>query len=302
MDNGGTITASYAAASVSGNSGVHDLLGSNNGTITNSFWDTDIHATSLGGTGYTTTALRTPTAYGTGIYANWNLDLDGDNTADDPWDFGTSAQYPILKVDFDGDGTWEPGEFGNQRAGPDAPDIDSVTADIEQLTVAWSAADWDGGSDITAYDVRFILSSASDSDKEDDSKWTERLNAWQTGGGNLQYDITGLTSGASYDVQARASNVIANTIGTGKSDWSDTSTGTPTNSNPTFDDGATATRSVDENSPAASTLSFSTEAGPHAHTASPIWLWDAGPSLFSCPRNRRRNCQLGYSPLSALLW
>ena len=44
----------------------------------------------------TTAALRTPTRY-TGIYANWNIDLDGDSEADDPWDFGSSVQYPSLK-------------------------------------------------------------------------------------------------------------------------------------------------------------------------------------------------------------
>ena len=33
----------------------------------------------------------------------------------DVWDFGTSAQYPVLKADINGDGTatWE--EFGDQR-------------------------------------------------------------------------------------------------------------------------------------------------------------------------------------------
>ncbi len=249
----GTITASYVATRVSAVTGnPNGLL--RRGTATNSYWDTDVSGitTSAAGTGYTTSQLRNPTSYagtgGTAIYANWNLDLDGDNTADDPWDFGTAAQYPVLKVDFDGDGAATWAEFGSQRTKPDTPAIDSVTKGYEKLTVAWSAPDWDGGSDIIAYDVRFILTSA---DETVDSSWTEGLNAWQsTTGGNLQYDITGLTSGAGYDVQVRASNVIANTVGTGKSGWSDTSPGTPKNSDPTFDDGATATRSVDENSPA----------------------------------------------------
>ena len=48
---------------------------------------------------------NTPTAYGLttttppSIYANWNVDVevDGNNDADDPWDFGTNTQYPRLK-------------------------------------------------------------------------------------------------------------------------------------------------------------------------------------------------------------
>ncbi len=42
------------------------------------------------GAGKTTTELQTPTDY-TGIYATWNVD------AADPWDFGTSSQYRVLK-------------------------------------------------------------------------------------------------------------------------------------------------------------------------------------------------------------
>ena len=74
--------------------------------------------TSGAGRVQSTLQLQTPTGY-TGIYAQWDRDLDGDGSADDPWRFGTDAQYPALAVDFDGDGqaTWE--EFGHQvRAGP----------------------------------------------------------------------------------------------------------------------------------------------------------------------------------------
>ncbi len=45
---------------------------------------------------------------------NADQDFDPSTGADDFWDFGTSSQYPALKVDFDGDGvvTWH--EFGSQ--------------------------------------------------------------------------------------------------------------------------------------------------------------------------------------------
>lgn len=54
------------------------------------------------GRGKTTVELVTPTGYA-GIYAIWNLDLDGGGTKDDPWDFGTASEYPMLRADFDGD-------------------------------------------------------------------------------------------------------------------------------------------------------------------------------------------------------
>ena len=63
-----------------------------------SYWDTEASGRSSGecATGYTTAQLQAPTGYG-GIYSSWNLDIDGDGTGDDPWDFGTSSEYPVLK-------------------------------------------------------------------------------------------------------------------------------------------------------------------------------------------------------------
>ena len=54
-------------------------------------------------------ALRMPTGYDASIYANWNMDMD------DLWDFGTTGQYPALKVDFDGITGASVDEFGQQR-------------------------------------------------------------------------------------------------------------------------------------------------------------------------------------------
>ena len=44
----------------------------------------------------TTAELQSPTGY-SGIYANWDLNLDGVTGGDDPWHFGTSSEYPVLK-------------------------------------------------------------------------------------------------------------------------------------------------------------------------------------------------------------
>ena len=98
----GTVEAVYAAGSVSGNTSKGGVTASSSGgTVTNSYYDsTAMGALSGGrGTAKTTSELQTPTAYGTGnsIYANWNLNLDGVTGGDDPWDFGTASNYPVLK-------------------------------------------------------------------------------------------------------------------------------------------------------------------------------------------------------------
>ena len=65
--------------------------------------------------GKTTSQLQSPTGY-TDIYASWDdEDVTSDGIADAPWDFGTSSQYPALKVDFDNNGIATVEEFGNQR-------------------------------------------------------------------------------------------------------------------------------------------------------------------------------------------
>ncbi len=97
---GGTIAASYATGAVGGQSNTGGLVGadSKGGPITASYWDTMTsgRAWSAGGAGRKTFELRSPTTY-TGIYAAWNVDVDGDGAADAPWDFGTSTQYPVLR-------------------------------------------------------------------------------------------------------------------------------------------------------------------------------------------------------------
>ena len=103
----GTIIASYSIGSVSDYNGVGGLVevgglvGSNfadRGTARDSYWDTQTsgQSESAGGEGRTTSELQSPTGY-TGIYENWNVDLDEDGVGDDLWDFGNASQYPTLR-------------------------------------------------------------------------------------------------------------------------------------------------------------------------------------------------------------
>ena len=100
-----------------------------------------------------------------------------------------------------------------------APTVGAITATTNTLTVPWSAPADDGGSAITAYDVRYIRTDASD--KTVDANWTVEEGIWSLG--TLEYTVTGLVDGVGYDVQVRAEN--AN--GKGPS-WSATVTGATT--------------------------------------------------------------------------
>ena len=81
---------------------------------------------------------------------------------------------------------------------PGGPTVTGATPDEEAFTVTWEEPIYTGSSTITAYDVRYRETSTTD--------WTEEDNAWQTGGGALEYTISGLTPNTEYDVQVRAVN------------------------------------------------------------------------------------------------
>ena len=101
-----------------------------------------------------------------------------------------------------------------------APTIDAVHPGDEALTVLWTEPT--GVTDITAYDLRWILTSR---DETVDSNWTVVDEAWTEG--KLRYVLAGLTDGAGYEVQVRA---VTDTDGT----WSATVSGTPTEPGSTF--------------------------------------------------------------------
>ena len=104
-----TVTSSWArgtATSSRSGSDVGGLVGRTQGTgvSVSGHWDTDTSnlPTSAGGAGAvgrTTTQLKMPTNYGASAgdtFFGWNIDVDGDSNNDDPWDFGTASEYPVL--------------------------------------------------------------------------------------------------------------------------------------------------------------------------------------------------------------
>ena len=150
----GKVRASYATGAVSGASKVAGLIGDNRGTVTASYFDTDTSGQTHATQGKSSAELQAPTGYETpadNIYALWDVDLDGDDTNDDPWDFGTSSQYPALKVDeLDEDtaATWQ--EFGCQlRSLPQVSVTETTTTSVTLTWTAPAATDYPGTPTIT---------------------------------------------------------------------------------------------------------------------------------------------------------
>ena len=79
------------------------------------------------------------------------------------------------------------------------------------LAVSWQPPAEDGGADVSRYGLRYIRSRATD--KADDN-WTPVAAAWNTGGGELRYNIPSLLHGTPYDVQLQAHTSV------GDSPWS----------------------------------------------------------------------------------
>ena len=102
---GSTIAASYSIGTVtaSGTATRGGLAGINSNPtgISDSYWDSDTTGITGAGPGAakTTAALKGATDYptaSTATFYNWNLNLDGVTGGDDPWDFGTADDYPLI--------------------------------------------------------------------------------------------------------------------------------------------------------------------------------------------------------------
>ena len=71
--------------------------------------------------------------------------------------------------------------------------------------------------------MRYIETS---DDETTDSNWTVVQDVWTTGGGALQYTLTGLNSGTEYDLQVRAVNANGDGPWSSTAGTSDCSNGT----------------------------------------------------------------------------
>ena len=132
-------------------------------------------------------------------------------------DGGEKYEFQLRAHNDSGHGPWSQAAADEPTTvKPPAPSITGVTRGDRTLAVVWTAPADTGGGAITAYDVRYIETSA---DETVESNWTVRENAWRSG--DLRYVISSLTNATEYDMQVRA----VNSAGDGA--WSGTETGTP---------------------------------------------------------------------------
>ena len=128
----GVVEASWSAGAVTGACPHKGGLVGGGTTATASYWDATASGIPDDGDldapeGLGTADLQRPTDYD-GIYAAWNLDLDGDYEADDPWDFGTSSQYPSLK--------WRRFDATRQFAVPPPPEPETPAPETPVVDLA----------------------------------------------------------------------------------------------------------------------------------------------------------------------
>ena len=199
----GVIEASYATGTVSGDVAVGGLVGSGLARVRAGYWDLETsgirvgvgeddendngvidgsESQRLGVGGKTTAELQTPTGY-TGIYAAWSVDRDGpfgDGEPDDPWDFGTTTQYPVLSLDLNDDNraTWQ--EFGYQVRSSLTLTA-ATTASQAQVVLSWTAISTSSWS--PAPDVSYTL-------YRDDGTTIEAIETNLTGLTHTDTDVT----------------------------------------------------------------------------------------------------------------
>ena len=111
--------------------------------------------------------------------------------------------------------SWSIRVYGHKLV-PAPPTLNTLSPGEDSLTVSWSAPASGRGSAPPSYDLRYILNAA---DETVNANWTIVEGVWKTDGGNLSYELTGLSGGSQYDVQVRAVNDA------GPGPWSNTLTG-----------------------------------------------------------------------------
>ena len=134
----------------------------------------------------------------------------------------TGARYyvAVRAVNDAGAGPWsESFATATKAEAPGAPTITGVVSGNTAVTVSWAAPGDDGAAEITAYDLRYIETSA---DETVEGGWRVTEGVWTSGsGGEYEYELGGLETDVGYDVEVRAVNSV------GDGPWSDTAMQAP---------------------------------------------------------------------------
>ena len=197
--NAGTVRASYSTGAVTGACSAankHGLVDSTGTAVTASYWDSqssgiEDDSDTTAPEGKTTVQLQSPTSYSStagntsAIYSAWNVDVDGISGNDDPWTFGASDQYPVLKYA----GMDTTAQFAAQPLG--VPQGVTLTALVDTLDVRWTAVSY-----ATGYKVQW---------KSDGQSYnTTDRQGTVSSGTDTTYAIAMLTPGTTYTVRVLA--------------------------------------------------------------------------------------------------
>ena len=126
---------------------------------------------------------------------------------------GVNYEIQVRAVNTSGYGPWSTGARKTFASAPGRIEV-LPFSDDGAITVTQGKKVDDGGSSLTAYDVRYIRRDAPD---KANANWTLLRNLepnpiWKT----LEYTVSGLTNGVWYDLQGRAVNAV------GPGPWSET--------------------------------------------------------------------------------
>ena len=117
---------------------------------------------------------------------------------------GYEYQVQLRAVNESGPGPWSESMMAvTSPVRPHVPTRYFAIARDTSLEIRWSAPEHDGGSEVTGYEVRYIL--VSDFRETEDTDWTHEPSV---GGTTMSYTITGLENETKYYVQVRAKNSV----------------------------------------------------------------------------------------------
>ncbi len=189
----------YATGSVSGDSQYGGLVGENNGTVSNSFYDQETTGQDDTGKGTPKTTEEMKTLY-TFTNAGWDFDNETTNGTDDVWDIdyinSSNIGYPYL--------SWQDGATVAQPSGPDGSGTSNDPYQISNLTdLCWLS------QNPSSWDKYFIQ--INDIDASSTSSWSGGFGFSPIGNNNDYFE--GSYDGQGYAIEGLYINRSSSYVG-----------------------------------------------------------------------------------------
>ena len=136
--------------------------------------------------------------------SNWQPDADGASATETEYEIsgltnGTTYEIQVAAVNALGTGAWASHQTSPVAPPPDAPTGLSATSGAGAIALSWTAPANTGDEALTDYAVRYSEGAGS-------SNWLPDDDGIATASTNLAYDLTGVKSATTYEVQVAARN------------------------------------------------------------------------------------------------